>query len=304
MISISTDVNKLWDNLDNETVFFIYGAGTNAEAFLDLLSKTDIRLNGLIDQNKSKIGHLFKGYPIYSLEDIKTNFKNKKIRILISIYDVYGSIMNIESALDDATVFVAPNSEGGFNMLFTPIRNRLIKDKNFTLIANTCMGVRTYQLTGCKFNSPFIAVIISPEDYLKICSNLKTYMAQELKFVNYEEWKFNDKYQTLCQLGDTKIKFIGKTDFDEVKEKWDKRVKRINYKNLFFMWENTHYPVPANIYNKFLEIPYGTKLIIQRETHIPCKHTVLTTRDIHFFSNYFIEKWFDLTGFLNHEVEY
>ncbi|MDD3236935.1 MAG: DUF1919 domain-containing protein [Candidatus Gastranaerophilales bacterium] len=186
--------------------------------------------------------------------------------------------------------------------MLAPLRNKLLKTENFTIISNTCIAIRIYQLVNCSYKTPTVATIILPNDYFKLCSNLKEYMSKELKFLRFEEWMYLDKYHTLCSLGDIEIKFIGRLDFDDIKAKWDEHVKRINYDNLFMVWDLNHYTTSPELLYKFLNINGGTKIIfnnkLQNIPHSACDPNLI------FAPGPILEKNFLLTDWLNHDVEY
>ena len=93
------------------------------------------------------------------------------------IDDIFGAITTLEHFLDKAEVYI-PNISvigGSINTALAPVRNKLIKDKNITVIGNTCAAARIYHFTDIEYKSPFMSVIIKPEDYVKICTNLEKY---------------------------------------------------------------------------------------------------------------------------------
>ena len=308
MILLSTDVKEFWNNNQENTISLIYGVGVAAEFIIEMAEKALVKIDGFMDRDEQKHNHYFNGYNIYSPKTVNEKFKNNKVKIFVSINDTWGAMKYLETNLDIvAEVYLSPYEDNGCSINFgiAPLRNKLLKDKNFTLVANTCAASRIYQITGCEYMTPFVAIIIKPDDYLKICQNLKEYLNKELEFIRYEEWMLVGKYHTLCKLGDIEIKFIGRTDFEKVKTDWETRIKRMNYDNLFLIYENTHYRPSIDFYNKFLEIPYGKKLILQRDVHLFVKNSISTVDYANLFNpGFIIEKWFNLTGFLNHEVEY
>ena len=293
---------------------FLYGAGVISECIVELVKQANIKIDGFIDRDVNKQSHYFNGYKIYSPEDIKNNFKDKKIKVYITINNTWSATNFLEQNFNNIEVYMPPiedasvvgvQDEPSINKGLAPLRNLCLKRKDFTLIANTCAASRIYQMCDCEYETPCVAVIIKPDEYLKLCQKLKEYLKYELKFVRYEEWFLTNKYHTLCKLGDVEIKFIGRHDFEKCKNDWDNRVERINYENLFLIYENTHYRPTIDFYEKFLEIPYGTKLILQRDVHLSVKHTICTVDYANLFNpSFVIEKWFRLTDFLNHDAVY
>ena len=306
MINLSTNCNEFFENSEND-LLMIYSAGTNAEIIVDLPKKANIQIECVIDNDIKKSNHFFNGIKILAPNDVENLYKNNKKKILVTSNRLLSCIHTIESNITNVSVYI-PKQEvdlESFNAAIAPLRHKLLKTEDFTIIANTCDGTRIYQLLNCSYNTPFIGNIIKPNDFYKLCSNLKYYMKQELKFVRIEEWMYPNKPYVLCTLGDIEIKFISRVDFDDIKQKWDERVKRINYDNLFFIWEDFHYETSYDIYEKFLNIPYGKKLILQRGKQISgLKHSIYDPDKSLFSPGYLVEKWFNLIGFINNEVEY
>lgn len=80
------------------------------------------------------------------------------------------------------------------------------------------------------------------DDYLKFIENLDYYLEQSLDFIeieqskHYQEWKDDKSLQNvpIGLLGDVEIVFLHYKNKNIAKQKWEKRVKRINKKNLIF----------------------------------------------------------------------
>ena len=63
-------------------------------------------------------------------------------------------------------------------------RNRKrLKNHDFSLIASNCNGGFILHDLGMRFNSPFVNLWMKPNEYIKMLTNLKGYMAEDLSFV-------------------------------------------------------------------------------------------------------------------------
>lgn len=103
-----------------------------------------------------------------------------------------------------------------------------------TIISRHCWGGLLYNQLGLKFDSPFINLFLQDTDFNKLSKNFSHYMNQELVF-DHEEYEHILKINyPVCRLDDIYIYFNHYTSFEEAKQKWDERKKRINYDNLFF----------------------------------------------------------------------
>lgn len=108
------------------------------------------------------------------------------------------------------------------------LRKRL-KNKDFTLLAPTCIAGVIYHELGLPFLSPTINLWMYDKDFLKFVHNLKDYLNYELEFVDGI-----DQTPT-AYLNDILIHFNHYHSNEEAKQKWDERKKRINYDNLYII---------------------------------------------------------------------
>lgn len=106
-----------------------------------------------------------------------------------------------------------------------------LRNSNVSIISNNCWGGITYHSLDLEFNSPFINMFMSEIDYIKMLGDFKSYMSQPIKF----EYLDKTGSYPICSIGDIKLYCNHYKSFDEVKEKWEKRVAKINYDNLVFM---------------------------------------------------------------------
>lgn len=114
-----------------------------------------------------------------------------------------------------------------------------IRNKDFTLITNNCIGGVIYHNLGMKFLSPTINLSIRGEDYLAFVKNLKEYTSCPL----IEVTEYNSNYPvgklipTNHNLNPIIVYFQHYKTFSEAKEKWNIRCKRMNFNNIYFIWE-------------------------------------------------------------------
>lgn len=138
--------------------------------------------------------------------------------------------------------------------------NRLrLKNKDFTIISSNCVGTMMYHDLSLRFNSPTINLFFEAKDFIKFVKNLKHYCSIEAKEI---ESPFNFP---VGKLDDITVYFMHYSSFDEAKRKWEKRVKRINYDNLFIiMTERTN--CDYNVLLEFDKLDYENKVVL---THLP-----------------------------------
>lgn len=109
-----------------------------------------------------------------------------------------------------------------------------ILDLSPTIVSNNCWGGITYHTLGLQMNSPFINMYFEDEDYIKLISDFETYMTYEPKYLR-DEYEANLKRNfPICMLNDIVCYFNHYTSMEEVLKHWKRRVRRINWENIFF----------------------------------------------------------------------
>lgn len=119
-------------------------------------------------------------------------------------------------------------------------RRRKLKNTDFTIISNNCWGGICYEYFGLIKQSPTVGTFFFAEDYLKFVKRLKYYLSLELRFINSDESKHSSylkENEIKCPIGildDVEIFFLHYPNELLAKEKWNRRVRRINWNHLLF----------------------------------------------------------------------
>jgi uncharacterized protein (DUF1919 family) len=128
--------------------------------------------------------------------------------------------------------------------MLLPVRSRFLKKQlkntDFSIIASNCVGTRMYLETGIPYTSPFVGLYIFAPDYIKLLKSLKHYLSQPLEFTD------KSKYQNQCMPaknghsypigllgGEIELHFLHYKSEADALIKWNRRLKRINWDNLF-----------------------------------------------------------------------
>lgn len=109
-------------------------------------------------------------------------------------------------------------------------RRRLVYE-NVCLISSNCNGGCILHDLGLEFRSPFVNLWIRPKDYIKLLQNLEEYMGFELRFVDEPGISY-----PVGILKDVKIYFQHYKTKKDAKIKWNSRIKRMDYNNLFVLF--------------------------------------------------------------------
>ena len=93
------------------------------------------------------------------------------------------------------------------------------------------------------------------KDFIKFCQNLEYYLSCEIKPVTQDEYDY-----PVASIDDILLYCMHFNSFDEVKEKWERRKKRVNYDNLFFIMSERDGCDESTILD-FDNLPYENKVI-------------------------------------------
>lgn len=104
-----------------------------------------------------------------------------------------------------------------------------LNNKNFTILAPTCIAGVIYHELGEQFLSPTINLWMYDKDFLKFVHNLDEYLSYDLKFVS----GIDPTPTAYC--GDILIHFNHYKTEEDANSKWEERKARINRDNLFII---------------------------------------------------------------------
>lgn len=116
-----------------------------------------------------------------------------------------------------------------------------VKNKNFTIISDDGWGAQVYRAFNLQELTPFIGITIYNEDFLLLISALQHHLRSPLKFIDASESRHNVHYRkTLIKkypvalLGETiELHFVAYKSASCAEQKWNERLTRINWNNLF-----------------------------------------------------------------------
>ncbi len=182
--------------------------------------------------------------------------------------------------------------------------NRL-KNNKFSLFSNNCTAGCIYHDLGLQFSSPTINLFFSAEDYVKFLERLDYFLNTDLTAVISTE-----KFPVGKLNNELTLNFVHYNTFEQAKEKWIARCKRINKNNMFFILIDRD-GCTLEIAKRFDALPYKNKVILtyREMPDVSCafvnpewedngKTRVLTEYLSKFTGRRFIDE-FDYVSFLN-----
>lgn len=150
-------------------------------------------------------------------------------------------------------------------------RKSKLTNKNFTIVSNNCWGGIVYQSYGLQYQSPFIGLFIMPDHYIKLLTDFKYYMAQQLEFNTQKpssnNYLDNKPAYPIGKLGgEIEIHFLHYHSKEEAIEKWNKRLERINWDKILFKFNDQNGCTKEHI-NSFINLPLPNKICFSTKNY-------------------------------------
>ncbi|MFI3164494.1 MAG: DUF1919 domain-containing protein [Bacillota bacterium] len=151
---------------------------------------------------------------------------------------------------------------------------RNLKSQDFTILSQNCIGGVLYNDLGCRFLSPTINMYFTFEDMIKFCENIKDYILLEPV-----ECESNYEFPVMM-LGDLKLHMVHYRTFEDAKEKWNERKRRINFDNIcVIMTDRSGYS--DEYVCRYNKLPYKKIMFVNSED----RHIVKDQFLIHGYEN-------------------
>lgn len=155
------------------------------------------------------------------------------------------AMVKICSFINDKFSVLTQGIQKIYSKFYYRYLRRKLYNRDFSLFSSNCYAGLIYHRLGLQFKSPTINLLFpSKKQYLKFLSNLKYYLSitpVEVKDENYN-----------CPVGmidDVKLVFNHYKSFNEAVEKWEDRKHRVNYDNLYYIFDD----IADAEYNDLLE---------------------------------------------------
>lgn len=135
-----------------------------------------------------------------------------------------------------------------------------LKNKKVTIFSSNCIGGIIYHNLGLQFQSPTINLWISPDDYIEMLKEPKKYfrsgIMKEGKSEGFPVGIINGR----------KIYGVHYSNFDQLKNKWDRRCQRINWNNICVFMIERDGCTYKNI-SDFDQLKYSRKVIFTQKKY-------------------------------------
>lgn len=206
---------------------------------------------------------------------------------------------------------------------FSVFQRSRLHNRNFSVICNNCLAGSIYHKYGLPYASPTVGLYFYSEDYLRFIENFQYYINQPLTFreksvhPNVSVLMENTWHFPVGVLGrDVEIEFLHYKSKEEAKQKWERRCKRINFDNLYFIFSDSGaagggsemYDFKEEYLERFEALPYANKVFfsskdrqgrsviyIKEYENLPFVDNMVVNRKY--------EKYFDILAWLNQNTE-
>ena len=168
------------------------------------------------------------------------------------------------------------------NPLFSSRRRSKLKGTDFCILSNNCWGGHVYRFFGLPYQSPTIGLYFYPEEYLRFINNYRYYLSLPLDFLeSYRCSKYakelEEKGETSCpigKLGDVELVFLHYRTKEEAIEKWNRRVKKINYDRVLIKNSYQNGMSDEQV-SRFDNLEHNNKFIFVSSVYPACDSVVL-----------------------------
>lgn len=122
------------------------------------------------------------------------------------------------------------------------IRRKQLKRTDFTIISNNCWAGKCYEYFGLEKKTPTVGMYFFADDYIHFIDNLEFYTSKEINIITAQDSRHFDELKRrnqqdipIGQLDDNvEVVFLHYHNPEIAKDKWMRRIGRINYDNLIF----------------------------------------------------------------------
>lgn len=139
-------------------------------------------------------------------------------------------------------------------------KQKKLKNKNPSIVANNCNGGIIAHDLGLPFNSPLVNIGITSPYYIKFLKNIEHYLEQPLVKLDVKKYGC-----FVSQCDDIEIMFAHAKSYEEALANWERRKKRFNPDNMFVVFTD-QLECTYEIIKEFDELPIKNKVIF---THKP-----------------------------------
>ena len=148
------------------------------------------------------------------------------------------------------------------DLLWNRGRRKELENHEFSIISSDCSaGCVCYDLKE-QMRSPTKDLGFHADDYIRFCRNLDYYLSQPLK----EDQNPPETEYLTATCGDVRLILAHYDSFQQASEAWERRKRRVNFENLFFLMNDRGYCAEEHI-AAFDALPYANKVFFTHKEY-------------------------------------
>jgi uncharacterized protein (DUF1919 family) len=126
-----------------------------------------------------------------------------------------------------------------------------------------------YKYFDLPWNTPFIGLYFMADDYLRLVSNLRHYMASELTFKQesrhaaVQAMRARNPYPIGLLGGEVEVQFLHYHSQEEAQQKWTRRTARMNWENLAIKFDASKDEATTKQAQQFDNLPYKRLILVK-----------------------------------------
>lgn len=152
-----------------------------------------------------------------------------------------------------------------------------LRNKRFSIVSSNCIGTKIYKEACLPYGTPFVGLFIHPPCYLELLRHLEVYLAMPIRFAAGS--RYQSRYPEQIRypvgiLGDgVEIHFVHYRDEAEARAKWERRMRRMNFGNLFVTFTDRD-GCDQRMLEEFDAMPFAHKVCFTAGNHPRLKSAV------------------------------
>ncbi len=131
-----------------------------------------------------------------------------------------------------------------------------LKDINFSLFTNNCLGGVFYHDAGLRFTSPTINLAFDAEEYMKFLENPLKY-----KNASFEFYDCPGHPYPIARINGIEVRFVHYKTREECVAKWRERFERVVWDNIFVIATDHDGMYKDEWKERFDRLPYSNKIM-------------------------------------------
>lgn len=273
MLKLQTSIDRLIDATKKDNIPLVLWGSVELEAlWLSLLKLAGIQpvCFGSRSPEKTAGNVYFKGLPIYDAKTIIEKFGYFNILLAVKRSILAEALNTVQNSFGASLreVFIMANDQMVSFHDYVVLRGKKsqLHRTDFTILCNSCTAGKYYTYLGMTANTPTQKLIIYPAHYLKLLNHLEEYMACKLEFSHksIDIRAPHDNIYPVGKLNDVEIHFVHDKEFDTAYERWNTGLRRMNWENLFILFDDVHFPLSYKLAQEFDRLPYKNKIFLTR----------------------------------------